>query len=465
MRPRAANIAAALVAIALGAIAAACGGGDDGEDRPAPRGGSITVWTLEKEPDRVAATRAIVRGFTRATGIEVELVPVDEDQLPTLVTGAAAAGDLPDVMSLPLGLAHAYAQEQILDADAAQAVVDALGVDTFAEGALKLVNRDGKATAVPSDGWGQLLVYRKDLFRAAGLDAPRTLDGIREAAAELHGPRRAGIALATTPGDAFTEQSFEYLALANGCQLVDAGGNPALTSEACVDAFRRYAELARSFGPAGNQDVDSTRAAYVAGRAAMIVWSPFLLDAMAGLRDDAIPTCPQCRDDPAFLARNSGIVSALSSSGGEPAQYGELATWGIAADGNLAGARAFAEYMLSDGYVPWLSVSPQGKFPARSGDAEDAQRFVRAWKALESGVDRKAPLSDFYAPAAIAALAAGAERFQRWGFEQGQGALVGAMAGEQPIPDALARVIAGQRPARAAAEAQEAVERLKASLG
>ena len=45
----------------------------------------------------------------------------------------------------------------------------------------------------------------------------------------------------------------------------------------------------------------------------MIFWSPFLLDAMAGLRDDAIPTCPECRADPAFLARNSGLVGPLQS--------------------------------------------------------------------------------------------------------------------------------------------------------
>ncbi|HWT23671.1 MAG TPA: extracellular solute-binding protein, partial [Solirubrobacteraceae bacterium] len=404
---------------ALAAVAAGCGGGDGGDD---PAGGAITVWTLETEPDRVAATRAIVAGFTRATDVRVTLVPVDENRLPTLVTSAAASGRLPDVMSLPLGLAHAYASEDILDTAAAQAVVDELGADTFAEGALKLVNRDGVATAVPSDGWGQLLIYRKDLFDAAGLRTPDTLDAIRAAAQRLDRGGKAGIALATAPGDAFTEQSFEYFALANGCELVDAGGNPALRSPECIDTFRRYAELASKYSLAGPQDVDSTRATYFAGRAAMIVWSPFLLDAMAGLRDDVTPSCPECRADPAFLARHSGIVTALSGPGGERAEYGEISTWGISADGNVAGAKAFAEYMLSDGYVRWLAISPQGKFPARTGDESDPRRFVEAWNGLESGVDRKAPLSRFYSAQAIAAIADGAESFERWGFEQGQGA-------------------------------------------
>jgi multiple sugar transport system substrate-binding protein len=454
-----------LLVVATAAFAAGCGG-DDGPQEAAEqvRGGMITVWTLDPEPERIAATEAIVAGFTRATGIAVELVQVDEDRLPARVAGAAASGTLPDVMSLPLGLAHAYAQEQILDADAAQAVVDELGIETFAESALKLVNRDGQATTVPSDGWGQLLIYRKDLFARAGLDVPRTLDQVRDAAARLHSPRRVGITLATTPGDAFTGQSFEYVALANGCQLVDGGGSPSLTTVECVDTFRRYAELADRFSLPGAQDVDSTRAAYLAGRAAMIVWSPFLLDAMAGLRDDVLPTCTQCRKDPAFLARNSGLVTALAGVEGEPAQYGEISTWGIVEGGSTERAKAFARYMLSEGYVKWLAISPQGKFPLRSGDLEDGSRFVEAWSGLESGVDRKAPLSDFYDADAIAALASGAENFERWGFEQGQGALVGAMAGEQPVPDALVAAIRGVQPAAAARRAQKAVERIRAAL-
>jgi multiple sugar transport system substrate-binding protein len=120
--------------------------------------------------------------------------------------------------------------------------------------------------------------------------------------------------------------------------------------------------------------------------------------------------------------------------------------------------------MLSDGYVPWLGISPQGKFPARSGDAEDPRRFVEAWNGLDSGVERTAPLRRFYDADAIEALSSGAERFQRWGFEAGQGALVGAMAGPRPVSRALARAIAGAPPAAAAAQAQKALERLKAAL-
>ena len=44
----------------------------------------------------------------------------------------------------------------------------------------------------------------------------------------------------------------------------------------------------------------------------MTIWSSFILDEMAGLRKDALPTCTECRSDKEFLAKNTGIVSALS---------------------------------------------------------------------------------------------------------------------------------------------------------
>ena len=51
-----------------------------------------------------------------------------EDQLATLMTNAAAAGELPDVvLGTPLDQSQQYAPEEIFDSEAAQAVVDKLG--------------------------------------------------------------------------------------------------------------------------------------------------------------------------------------------------------------------------------------------------------------------------------------------------------------------------------------------------
>jgi multiple sugar transport system substrate-binding protein len=439
-----------------------CGGGDEPAEPVADR--SLTVWILENQPDRLRATEDNVARFARSTGLKVDVVGVGDDQLAARVDEARRTGGMPDVLQLPMASAHAYARDGILSGDAAQDVVDELGEETFTARALSLLTSEGKVTAVPSDGWGQLLIYRKDLFDRAGLRAPRTLADVLRAARRLQTDKVAGITLATAPTP-FTAETFEHVALAAGCELIDDGGDVTLTSPECRYAFKVYLALARDYSVPGSQDVDSTRDTYFAGRAAMIFWSPFLLDALGGLRDDAVPSCRQCRDDPAYLARHSGLIGPLAGPSGEPAQFGTVSTWGIAADGNVQGARRFVTYMMSDGYVPWLALSPQGKYPVRFGDRADPERYVEAWAGLESGVERKAPLSRFYSPASIDSLGDGARNFQRWGFEQGGGALVGALRGPEPIAAAVASAIRdGWSADRAAQQAQAAVERLAASL-
>jgi multiple sugar transport system substrate-binding protein len=460
-----------LICLTLVTVAAAgCGGGGD-EDKDAGGGAgktsgeTLTVWNNESQPDRMTATQAILDDFTAKTGIKTKLVGVPEDQLTTLMTNAAVGGDLPDVvLGTPVDQSQQYAKEEIFDSEAAQAVVDRLGPDTFSKKALDLVTADGKATGVPSDGWGQLLIYRKDLFEKAGLSAPTSLDDVRAAAEKLNGDGVAGITLATKAGDGFTAETFEHVALAQGCQLVDDGGKVTFDTPACVQALQWYGDIAKNFSVSGAQDVDSTRGTYFAGRAAMMFWSPFLLDGMAGLRDDTKPSCKQCKKDPAFLAENSGLVGPLAGASGTPSQFGVVSTVNISVDAPTEDAEKLAEFMLSDGYVRWLGLSPQGKYPVRAGDKSDPKKFQTAWAGLESGVDKKAPLSDFYSEESIQSLADGVQNFQRWGFAQGQGALVGALRGEQPIAKAVADVIGGKDPAQAAKEVQSTVEEIQSGL-
>ena len=88
---------------------------------------------------------------------------------------------------------------------------------------------NGEPVAIPSDSWTQLLVYRKDLFDRPA-SAPTTFQTIRAAADKLTGEGMAGIVAATKP-DSFTQQTFEYLAVANNCQLVDRAGTSPPTSK------------------------------------------------------------------------------------------------------------------------------------------------------------------------------------------------------------------------------------------
>ncbi len=443
----------------------ACGGGDD--EQQGDTGGTLTVWSLENQSDRVQATQAIADKFTAATGTKVKIVATDENQFSSLITSAAAAGTMPDVVgALPLAAVAQMAGSELVDSDAAKAVVDSLGTGTFSPRALELTQQDGNQLAVPSDGWAQLLFYRKDLFDKAGLPAPDTFDKIRAAAQKLNSGDIAGITVATVPNDAFTAQSFENFALGNNCQLVDEAKNIQLDSPPCQQTFQLYGDLVTNYSVPGAQDVDTTRATYFSGKAAMVVWSSFLLDELAGLRNDAAPACPECRTDKEFLAKNTGIVTGIAGPGGQPAQFGEITSWTITRDGkNTEAAKKFVSYMMNEGYPGWLGIAPEGKFPVRKGTQDDAAKFTTAWNDLPAGVDTKKPLGDVYPPEVIKALESSPDTFQRWGFPQKQGNLVGATLSELPVPKAINALAGGEVDAAGAAKrAAEDVRSIQKSI-
>ncbi len=451
---------ALLTAVAVTVPLAACSGGGDGDGSGSSgEGAGIKVWIQEDLPDRVAATQAIVDDFTEATGTQVDLVPVAEDQFNQLLTSSAAAGDLPDVIggaSLPQ--VRTLAANDLLEPDVAGSIIEGLGADTFNESALELTADEGTALAVPSESWTQLLVYRKDLFEEAGLEEPSTYEAITAAAQELDGDGVAGFVGANAPADAFTEQTFEHVALGNNCQLVDDAGETAFGSPECVEALDFYGTLLQEHSVSGIQDVDTVRAQYFAGDAAMMVWSTFILDELAGLRNDAAPTCEECTEDPAWLAENSGVVTSIQGpSGTEPVTFGEITSWMVPAEADTEGASEFITYMMNDGYMPWIAIAPEGKVPVRTGTAEEPETYSEQWAELEVGVDTKAPLSDFYGDDVISALTEGASNLSRWAIPQGQGNLLGALQGEQPIAGAVNAVTTGT-------PAQEAAERAASAI-
>jgi multiple sugar transport system substrate-binding protein len=433
----------------------------------ATKGKAITVWTTDTLPDRVAATKAIIAKFTAATGIDVKLVGVAEDQFNQVLTSSVAANTLPDVFgSVSLPQVRALAADDLVDTTAAAAVVKDLGKATFNPRALELTKDGDKQLAVPSDFWPQLLFYRKDLFAAAGLAAPKTYSDILADAKALNSPKVAGFVGATTTGAAFTQQTFEHIALANNCQMVNNSGKITLDSPECANALNFYGDLIKKYSTVGAQDVDTVRASYFAGKAAMMIWSSYVLDEMAGLRKDAKPSCPQCVANPTFLAKNTGIVSAIQGpDSAKAAQFGEVASWTIRSGGATDSAKKFVQYMLGDGYLDWISFAPEGKIPVRQGTQQKPTEFADAWKTLPVGVDTKAPLADFYPADVLKGLQDGINNVSRWGITQRQGALVGASYGELPVATAVSDAANGGVDAKTAIKkAAAALVSIQASL-
>ena len=408
----------------------------------------VTFWTTENQPERVERQEGIAAAFEELNpGVDVRVVPVEENEIDRLMTVNLASGTLPDLALHPIVLSAKWANDGAVDPAATTAVIEELGVDTFSAGALALAALpDGSYASVPSDGWGQLLLYREDLFGAAGLNAPDSYENIMTAAQTLNDPDNGVIGFCgpNAPDQAYTWQTFEHVALANGATFVDADGNITWETPEMAEAMQFYVDLMNSGGQAESGWYwDQTRANYLAGNCAMTIWSPFILDEMAGLRDSAFPSCAECEENPAFVAENTGFVGAFSGySNDVPAAWGGTFNIGItpAAD---AEALEFVKFWMSEGYLDALGVAPEGKFPMRAGNADNPTEYIDGWSQLDVGVDRRAPLGDFYSEEDLATIVGGSDGYTRMGFDVGQSLLAGAVGADFFVQENLVAAING----------------------
>ncbi len=430
-----------LVALALAAAGVYAGGAAE-EEVEEPR--SITFWTTEEQPERMDRQERIAEEFERATGISVDVVPVTEDMMGERATAAFAAGELPDVIYHPLAFTLTWVEAGILDSIAATEVVRSLGEDTYTRGVLDLVDLGGEYAGVPADGWAQLLVYRADLFEEHGLAAPNTYDAIREAIEVLHDPPEMhGFVAATDQSQIYMMQVFEHIALANGADIVDEDGNITMNTPEMREAFEFYKELAE-VSPPGDLYWQHSRDIYHDDGTPMIVWSPFILHGLAGLRDGVPVTM---FDDPTTdqLARITGFETSLagpSNPGG--AGWADVRYFGITVDADIDAAQEFVEYKMSDAYLDTLEVAAVGKHPVRLGTPGNPTKFVDGWAELDIGEDRSGVMSDFYDPEVIQSIFDGLETGTRWGFEKGYGDVTAMLYDTRIVAEILREYIDGE---------------------
>jgi len=211
---------------------------------------TIRFWTTEEQPERLAKQEEMAAQFKDMTGVSVEVIPVTESDLGTRATAAFAAGDLPDVIYHTLQYALPWAEDGILDTDAATEVVEDLGADTFAPGAIAMAAYEGNTASVPVDGWTQMILYRKDLFDAAGLDAPTSYANVLAAIDALHNPPEMyGFVAATKVDENFMSQVLEHVFLANGVSPVGPDGFQPLDEAKTIEVLDFYKAIAEASPP------------------------------------------------------------------------------------------------------------------------------------------------------------------------------------------------------------------------
>jgi polyol transport system substrate-binding protein len=137
----------------------------------------------------------------------------------------------------------------------------------------KGLTADGKLYAVPFYGESSFLMYRKDLFKQAGLQMPAhpTWTQVADFARKLKAPGRAGICLRGLPGWGEQLAPLDTVINTFGGRWYDQQWNAQLTSPATAKAVKFYLDLIKEAGEPGapNAGFSECLTAYTQGQAAM----------------------------------------------------------------------------------------------------------------------------------------------------------------------------------------------------
>ncbi|MBK8900590.1 MAG: extracellular solute-binding protein [Anaerolineaceae bacterium] len=401
---------------------------------------SITVWVNETSADHRTMLDQMAADFEAQHSVDVEMVLVSPQLLPDLVNTAVLSGTLPDIIIHPLEFSVGWAERGVFDTAANTEALAQLGEESFNPNALSLVQTSsGQPAALPNSGYHQLVIYRTDWFDERNLAIPNTFRAL-STAAEATTDRDnliAGFVVPTEANLVTTQQIFEHMALATGCQLVDEAGEIQLLDPACAEALTFYYTIINQNSPIGVQTDTSTRNAYLAGRTGLIMGPPSLLPQIAGLDPAAPPRCPECAATPDFLAQNSGFVTDING-----AEFGSMSLLGITSAAERETAVLFATYWFSEGYEQWLAVDPERKVPMRWGTPGSPRQFIDSWGSQPLAGSNET-LESLYGPDVVAALREGIATTGRWGLPQGQGELITTLYEELTLSIVLQEMLSG----------------------
>ena len=165
----------------------------------------VEFWTTDNEEDRVKVYEEVAaRYMEQNPNVEVQIVPIQEAGVSQRIAVSAAANRMPDIVRMGIERVASFANDGILDQNAAEAVINDIGLEDFRDGPLGMVvdPATGQYAAVPYDGWIQAIWYREDMFNQLGLAAPTSWDAISAAncAVQGQGDFLYGLTLGTDPG-------------------------------------------------------------------------------------------------------------------------------------------------------------------------------------------------------------------------------------------------------------------------
>lgn len=372
---------AAVTAIAVTMLAAACGsgtpntpaGGDDdggeannnenaGDDAASEDGGAVTqirFWQQQFQDEENQWYKQLVDEFNAAhDDIQVKIEVVPADAWEQKMKAAQAAGNAPDVRTMNYGLiANAARTSQIKPLGSL--ISDEAWNDVH-DNVLELVTVDGEHYAYPLlVEPSSVLWYRTDLFEAAGLDPdqpPTTWEELADYANQLTNDEVFGIRLAQNSADmAWSTWGYQY----------NLGGLPISDDWTTAQADNRYEPMLQAW-----QDLFASGALPPADEVGYADATPFGQGKYAMMANGSWAASLLINDYPELVDKVA--VAPMPSFSDDPtAPTATLGGWTLVVDGNSEeeeAAASFIEWALGgdpENVTPFFEVTKYSKSPAR----------------------------------------------------------------------------------------------------
>jgi len=348
---------AAMTAVALmvtGALAS-CG---NGGGTPAAETGSKTLRVTLANHVWTDTVKSKLPEFEKQTGLKVELSQYGEDQLSDQYNVKLNAGtnEIDVMMYRPLQEGKLFAKNGYL-ADLSKDVKTnkEWGWEDFQSGPVVATTHKDRVVGVPIITEQEVLYYRKDLLKKAGLEVPRTMVELEAAAKAIkaQNPGIAGFVARTGKSAAVTQfSSFLY---SFGGDFTDDGGRSAVSSDAAKKAYAFYGGLIHNYGPA-NVSTD------MSWPEAMAIFT----QGKAGLYTEADSLYKNATDPvKSKVAKTVGFAPMPAGSSGSKAY--NIPSWALGineASANQANAWKFIEWATSKDMT--LAIQKDGVPGART---------------------------------------------------------------------------------------------------
>ena len=204
---------------------------------------------------------------------------------------------------------------------------------------------DGHYVAFPFAAYANILAYRKDLFDAAGLAPPKTMQELVADAVKLTDPskKQYGFVANGQMGAAVAQDWMQYNSQLGG-SIVGADGKPALNSDANIASLAVYKKLFTDAAPPGAIEYDwgGREESFRQGTSAMMqTWSV----GAPGYSDPKVSK----------VVGKVGITVAPVGDGMKP-EYG-VGGWGLAINADISTKQKEAAWT----FIKWLVSKPVHK--------------------------------------------------------------------------------------------------------